>query len=67
MGEGLSPALLAALITQVGIPELVRWLKSLHDEDEVVTEEAALEKLGLDVESANQVGEDFLNSHPAAE
>ncbi len=61
----MNPVLLAALISQIGIPELSRWLKSLHDAGEVVTEDAALQKLDMDVDEGNNAGLAFLASHPA--
>jgi hypothetical protein len=62
---GLSPILLGALVTQVGVPELVRWLGSLHQQGvTVVTEAQALEKLGLDVDGGNAAARAFLAAHP---
>lgn len=60
----MNPLLLAALITQIGIPELTSWLKSLHAAGEVVTEEAALAKLGMDSAAGDAAGLAFLQSHP---
>lgn len=61
----MSPVLLAALISQIGIPELVRWLAELHADNQVVTEDAALHKLDMDVDEGNAAGVAFLASHPA--
>jgi len=61
----MSPLLLAALIQQVGVPELVRWLASLHAENRVVSEEEALAKLNMDIDQGNAAGQAFLDSHPA--
>lgn len=61
---GLSPTILAALISQVGVPELLRWLSQMHAENRVVTEAEALAKLGMDVDQGNAIGLSFLASHP---
>lgn len=60
----MSPVLLAALISQIGIPELGRWLAELHAEGRVVTEEEALAKLDVDADSGNDLGLAFLAAHP---
>lgn len=60
----MSPVLLAALISNIGIPELTSWLKSLHSAGEVVTEEAALAKLNMDITAGDAAGLAFLQSHP---
>lgn len=56
----MSPVILAALISQVGIPELQIWLAQLHAEGKVVSEDEALAKLHLDVDSGNALGLTFL-------
>ena len=61
----MNPLVLAALINQVAVPELARWLSDLHASGQVVTEAAALEKLGLDAESGDAAGLAFLAAHPA--
>jgi len=63
--NGLSPVLLGALINQIALPELGRWLAQLHAEGKVVTEAEALAKLGLDVDAGNAAGAAFLAAHPA--
>lgn len=60
----MNAAILAALISQIGVPELLRWLASLHAEGKVVTEADALAKLGMDVDEGNAAGEAFLAAHP---
>jgi hypothetical protein len=60
----MSPAILAALISQIGVPELIRWLSSLRAENRMVTEAEALSKLKLDVDQGNTLGESFLETHP---
>jgi len=59
----MPPLLLAALITQVGIPELQIWLRDLHAEGRVVTAEEALAKLGVDVDEGNAIGLAALHAH----
>ena len=60
----MSPELLAALIKNIAIPELVAWLAALRSEGKVVTEEEALAKLEMDAEEGNAIGQAFLDSHP---
>jgi len=60
----LNPALLAALITQVAIPELIMWLRSLHDAQKQLTDEEVLAKLAADTELGKQIAEAWLAAHP---
>ncbi len=60
----MAPELLAALITEIGIPELTRWLAQLHSAGKMVTEAEALAKLNMDIDTANASGQAFLDSHP---
>lgn len=60
----MNPVLIAALINQIAIPELGRWLAQLHSEGRMVTEAEALAKLGMDVDAGNQAGLQFLATHP---
>lgn len=62
----MSPVLLAALISQVGIPELARWLASLHEQGKTVTEAEARAKLAMDIDAGDAAGLAFLASHPAS-
>lgn len=62
----MNPVILAALINEIAVPEIGRWLAQLHAEGKVVTEAAALEKLGLDVAGGNAAGFAFLGTHPKA-
>jgi hypothetical protein len=62
----MSPVLLAALIAQIGIPELGRWLASLHAQGKVVTEAEARAKLNMDIADGDAAGLAFLASHPAS-
>ncbi len=63
--NGLSPVILGALINQIALPELGRWLAQLNTEGRIVTEAEALAKLGLDVDAGNAAGAAFLATHPA--
>lgn len=63
MPEGLSPSLLGALINQVAVPELIRWLAGLHAQNRLVTEAEALAKLEMDVDGGNVAGAAFLAGH----
>ncbi len=56
----MSPLIIAALIEQLGVPELLRWLNSLHASGQVITEQAALDKLNLDVDAGNAAGAAFI-------
>jgi len=60
----MNPVLLAALISQIGVPELMRWLASLRAEGRVVTAEEAIAKLGRDVDDGDAQALEALASHP---
>jgi hypothetical protein len=60
----MSPLLLAALINNFAIPELSRWLASLHEEGRVVTEAEIMAKLNADADEVTRIGLAFLDSHP---
>ena len=62
----MDPVILAALINNIAVPEIGRWLAQLHAAGQVVTEEAALAKLGLDVDAGNAAGRAFLDTHKPA-
>jgi len=57
----MNPLFLLALLKEIAVPELQRWLSQLHAEGRVVTEEEALAKLDRDVDEANAVGRSFLD------
>ena len=59
----MPPLLLAALIQQIAMPELIRWLSAMHKEGRIVTEAEALAKLGMDVDTGNEVGRAALAAH----
>lgn len=61
----MNPALLAALINQVAIPELTTWLRSLHANNTPLTDAMILQKLITDTDLGTQIGNAWLASHPA--
>lgn len=56
----MNPALLAALIQQLGLPELIRWLASKRAAGQIVTDRDAIEKLEMDGTAAVAQGDEFL-------
>ncbi len=60
----MNPALLAALINEIAIPELTAWLRGLHASGEVVTEELIIKKLMDDANFGIQIGNAWLAAHP---
>lgn len=60
----MNPALLAALINEVALPELTRWLTGLHQAGETVTEAAIVQKLLADTDIGIRLGEAWLAAHP---
>jgi len=60
----MTPALLIALIEQVGIPELMAWLKSRHDAGQVVDDAAILAKLQTDTATGIAMAQTWLDAHP---
>lgn len=61
----MSPLLLAALIQQVAVPELTRWLQSLHASGTPLTDAAIIQKLASDTNLGEQIGLAWLASHPS--
>lgn len=59
----MNPLILSALLNQIAIPELARWLADLHAEGRTVTEADALAKLDMDVDAGNAAGQAFLDTH----
>jgi len=57
----VNPLIWLALIKEIALPELQRWLSQLHAEGRTVTDEEALAKLDRDVDDANAVGRSFLD------
>jgi hypothetical protein len=60
----MNPALLAALINQIAIPELTNWLRSLHAQNAAVTDAIILQKLITDTDLGVQIGNAWLTTHP---
>jgi len=58
----MSPLIWLALLKEIALPELQRWLSELQAEGRTVTEEEALAKLERDVEDANAIGRSFLTT-----
>lgn len=62
----MNPALLIALITQIGIPELAAWLRARHAAGQVVTDADVIAKLEADTGLTISIGEAWLKAHPAS-
>ena len=62
----MNPALLAALINEIAIPELTTWLRSLHNAGTPITDAVILQKLITDTDLGIKIGEAWLASHPVA-
>jgi hypothetical protein len=62
----MNPVLLAALIDQVAIPELVRWLSSLHASGTPVTDAVIIQKLASDTNLGETIGLAWLAAHPVS-
>lgn len=62
----MTPALLAALIQQVAIPELLSWLKSRQAANAPIDDAAILEKLQMDADAGIAAGNAWLAAHPDA-
>lgn len=60
----MNPVLLAALIQQVAIPELLNWLKIRHAAGVLITEAEVLAKLNLDADAGIVKGQAWLAAHP---
>lgn len=61
----MNPALLAALINQIAIPELTAWLRSRHAAGQGVTDADVIQKLITDANMGESIGEAWLAAHPA--
>ncbi len=61
----VNPILLAALINQIAIPELTRWLQSLHATGAPLDDAAIIQKLAADTNLGEQIGQAWLAAHPA--
>ena len=60
----MNPALLAALINEIALPELTTWLRSLHASSTPLTDATVLQKLITDTNLGEQVGTAWLAAHP---
>lgn len=60
----MNPILLAALINNIAIPELTRWLQSLHASQTPITDEIILKKLLDDTTFGARLFDDWLAAHP---
>lgn len=60
----MNPALIAALIHNIAIPEIVAWLRSRRDAGATITDEDIIAKLKLDANAGIAVGEAWLAAHP---
>lgn len=61
----MNPVLLIALINQIAIPELTRWLASRHAAGQPVDDAAILQKLSLDADAVIALGTSWIASHSA--
>ena len=62
----MNAALLLALITQIGIPELQAWLRSRHEAGQTtLTDADVLAKLATDTDAIEALGKAWLAAHPA--
>lgn len=60
----MNPALLAALINEVALPELTRWLRGRHEAGQPLDDAAVLQKLLTDTQLGISIGEQWLAAHP---
>lgn len=62
----MNPALLAALINQIAIPELTRWLRERHATGATLTDADMIQKLVTDTNLGEQIGLAWLAAHPGS-
>lgn len=60
----MNPLLLASLIQDVAIPELLRWLKDRHASGQPLTDADVIAKLLSDTDLGIKIGEQWLAAHP---
>ncbi len=60
----MDPLLIAALIQQFAIPELLAWLKSRKDAGQTITDADIIAKLGADADQIIADADAWLASHP---
>lgn len=62
----MNAALLLALLTQVGLPELEAWLRSLRSNGQTtLTDADVLAKLATDTKFIEDIGNAWLAAHPS--
>jgi len=57
----MNPALIAALISQIGVPEFVNWLHERAQAGQMVMEADITAKLNMDVDTAVAAGMEYLS------
>lgn len=62
----MTAALLGALITNIGLPELENWLISLHQSSTPITDAVIIAKLVTDTNIGEQIGNTWLVGHGLA-
>jgi ABC-type proline/glycine betaine transport system substrate-binding protein len=60
----ITPALLIALIQNVGIPELMAWLAARHAAGQTIDDAAIIQKLQLDGAEVQAIADKWLADHP---
>lgn len=61
----MNPALIAALINSVAIPELTAWLRARHAAGQPLTDADIIQKLASDATFGELAGQAWLAAHPA--
>lgn len=61
----MNPALLAALINEIAIPELTAWLRAKHAAGQTLTDADVIQKLATDTAFGINLGAAWLAAHPA--
>lgn len=60
----MNPALIAALIHNIALPEILAWLRSRKDSGQIITDADIIAKLQLDADEGIAIGEAWLAAHP---
>jgi hypothetical protein len=61
----MNPALLIALVNEIALPELTRWLRERHAAGVPLTDADVVQKLITDTNIGEQIGLAWLAAHPA--